>query len=216
MKDVNAIFQTAYADAFVPFSLENEDYYATWTGGLGGIRLGLLKLLPDTRPAEVRTEVQHRQDRLNSSTAEYAFEMNELYTHTEYTFFRGKDISAPLVYSMLLMVLLIVPAINISGMTNARMQERVTEIAVRKAYGASRISIMVRLLFRESVYGHFWVEVLGYLFSCVLVWLGRVWLFGSGEVELSDISLDGGLLLHPALFVLDFRRMCCFLIYCRY
>ena len=71
--------------------------------------------------------------------------MNELYTHTEYTFFRGKDISAPLVYSMLLMVLLIVPAINISGMTNARMQERVTEIAVRKAYGASRISIMVRL-----------------------------------------------------------------------
>ena len=203
VKDVNAIFQTAYADAFVPFSLENEDYYATWTGGLGGIRLGLLKLLPDTRPAEVRTEVQHRQDRLNSSTAEYAFEMNELYTHTEYTFFRGKDISAPLVYSMLLMVLLIVPAINISGMTNARMQERVTEIAVRKAYGASRISIMVRL-FLENLLTVFLGGILGYLFSCVLVWLGRVWLFGSGEVELSDISLDGGLLLHPALFVLVF------------
>ena len=168
VKDVNAIFQTAYADAFVPFSLENEDYYATWTGGLGGIRLGLLKLLPDTRPAEVRTEVQHRQDRLNSSTAEYAFEMNELYTHTEYTFFRGKDISAPLVYSMLLMVLLIVPAINISGMTNARMQERVTEIAVRKAYGASRISIMVRL-FLENLLTVFLGGILGYLFSCVLV-----------------------------------------------
>ena len=168
VKDVNAIFQTAYADAFVPFSLENEDYYATWTGGLGGIRLGLLKLLPDTRPAEVRTEVQHRQDRLNSSTAEYAFEMNELYTHTEYTFFRGKDISAPLVYSMLLMVLLIVPAINISGMTNARMQERVTEIAVRKAYGASRISIMVRL-FLENLFTVFLGGILGYLFSCVLV-----------------------------------------------
>lgn len=152
---------------------------------------------------EVRTEVQHRQDRLNSSTAEYAFEMNELYTHTEYTFFRGKDISAPLVYSMLLMVLLIVPAINISGMTNARMQERVTEIAVRKAYGASRISIMVRL-FLENLLTVFLGGILGYLFSCVLVWLGRVWLFGSGEVELSGISLDGGLLLHPALFVLVF------------
>ena len=162
---------------FVPFSLENEDYYATWTGGLGGIRLGLLKLLPDTRPAEVRTEVQHRQDRLNSSTAEYAFEMNELYTHTEYTFFRGKDISAPLVYSMLLMVLLIVPAINISGMTNARMQERVTEIAVRKAYGASRISIMVRLFFRESAYGlfgwNFRISVFvcfGLAGTCMVVW----------------------------------------------
>ena len=47
----------------------------------------------------------------------------------------------------------------------------------------------------------------GYLFSCVLVWLGRVWLFGSGEVELSGISLDGGLLLHPALFVLFLENL---------
>lgn len=203
IKDVNAIFQTAYADAFVPFSLENEDYYATWTEGLGGIRMGLLKLASDVRTSDVRTEVQHRQDRLNSSTAEYAFEMKELYTHTEYTFFRGKDISAPLVYSMLLMILLIVPAINISGMTNARMQERVTEIAVRKAYGASRISIMTRL-FSENLLTVFLGGILGYLLSCVLVWTGRVWLFGSGEVELSGISLDGGLLLHPTLFILVF------------
>ena len=78
-----------------------------------------------------------------------------------------------------------------------------TEIAVRKAYGASRISIMVRL-FLENLLTVFLGGILGYLFSCVLVWLGRVWLFGSGEVELSGISLDGGLLLHPALFVLVF------------
>ena len=200
---VSVITERMALQLFGTTDVVGKDYYATWTGGLGGIRLGLLKLLPDTRPAEVRTEVQYRQDRLNSSTAEYAFEMNELYTHTEYTFFRGKDISAPLVYSMLLMVLLIVPAINISGMTNARMQERVTEIAVRKAYGASRISIMVRL-FLENLLTVFLGGILGYLFSCVLVWLGRVWLFGSGEVELSGISLDGGLLLHPALFVLVF------------
>ncbi|MDB0928915.1 hypothetical protein [Phocaeicola vulgatus] len=39
-----------------------------------------------------------------------------------------------------------------------------------------------------------------------MFWFGweRVWLFGSGEVELSGISLDGGLLLYPALFVLVF------------
>ena len=46
----------------------------------------------------------------------------------------------------------------------------------------------------ENLFTVFLGGILGYLFSCVLVWLGRVWLFGSGEVELSDISLDGGLL----------------------
>ena len=57
--------------------------------------------------------------------------------------------------------------------------------------------------------------ILGYLFSCVLVWLGRVWLFGSGEVELSGISLDGGLLLH-LLYLCWFSAYVLFLIYCRY
>lgn len=203
IKDVNAIFQTAYADAFMPFSLRNEDVYSTWTEGLGGIRLGVFKLMPDTRPADIRAEVWRRQDRLNSSTAEYAFELDELYTHAEYTFFRGKEINASLVYGMLLMVLLIVPAINISGMTHARMQERVTEIAVRKAYGASRLSVMTRL-FSENLLTVFLGGILGYLLSCVFVWMGRVWLFGSGEVKLSGISLDGGLFLHPTLFVLVF------------
>lgn len=203
VKDVNAIFQTAYADVFIPFSLKNEDSYSSWTGGLGGIRLGLLKLEPGTSPDAIRREVQRRQDRLNSSTAEYAFELNELYTHDEYTFFRGKDISAPLVYGMLVMILLIVPAINISGMTHAQMQGRITEIAVRKAYGASRASVMLRL-FSESLLTTFLGGVLGYLLSCLMVCVGRAWLFGSGDVELSGISLGGGLLLRPGLFVLVF------------
>ncbi len=203
VKNVNAIFQTAYADAFVPFSLEDEDYYSSRSEGLGGIRMGILKLGPDTSPSDIRTEVQNRQNRLNSSTSEYAFEMRELYTHTEYTFFRGKDISGTLVYGMLLMVLLIVPAINISGMMHAQMQERNTEIAVRKAYGASRLSVMSRL-FSENLFTTFLGGILGYIIACICVWIGRIWLFGTGEVEVSGISVGGGLLLRPGLFALVF------------
>ena len=47
---------------------------------------------------------------------------------------------------------------------------------------------MVRL-FLENLLTVFLGGILGYLFSWVLVWLGRVWLFGSGEVELSGIKL---------------------------
>lgn len=203
VKDVNALFQTAYADSFVPFSLENEDAYSSRSEGLGGIRRGVLQLSSGTDPDDIRAEVQKRQDRLNSSTAEYNFEMKELYTHPEYTFFRGKDVSGVLVYGMLLMVLLVVPAINISGMMHAQIQERVTEIAVRKAYGASRFSVMSRL-FSESLFTTFLGGILGYLIACLCVWIGRVWLFGTGDVELSGIQVGGGLLLRPGLFVLVF------------
>jgi ABC-type antimicrobial peptide transport system, permease component len=199
VRDVSSIFQMAYADVFLPFSLENEDSYLTWTAGLGGIRLGLLKLLPGTRPADVKVEVQRRQDRLNSTGLEYVFEMNHLYTHAEYTFFRDHSISASLVYGLLVVVLLLVPALSISGLIHAQMQSRLTEIAVRKAYGASNVSVVGRL-FSESLLTTVMGGIAGYLLSCLLVWSGRTWLFGTGGVDLSGIALDGNLLLRPALF----------------
>lgn len=204
VRDVNAIFQTAYADCFMPYSIENEDNYVRWTSGLGGIRLGILKLEAETDPNEIRKEVQRREENLNKNAGyEYNFELGGLYTHTEYTFFRDKSISASLVYGLLILMLLIVPAINISGMTHAQMQGRLTELSVRKAYGASNVSLLGRL-FAENLVTTWLGGILGYILSCLLMWLGRVWLLGNGGVELSNINVDGGLMLRPFLFLIVF------------
>ena len=82
---------------------------------------------------------------------------------------------------------------------HAQMQSRLTEIAVRKAYGASNVSVVGRL-FSESLLTTVMGGIAGYLLSCLLVWSGRTWLFGTGGVDLSGIALDGNLLLRPALF----------------
>lgn len=39
-------------------------------------------------------------------------------------------------YILTLLVLLIVPAVNLSGLTLSRMRKRISEIGVRKAFGA--------------------------------------------------------------------------------
>ena len=44
------------------------------------------------------------------------------------------------------LLLLILPAINLSSMTRSRLRQRVSEIGVRRAYGATKISILGRLL----------------------------------------------------------------------
>lgn len=199
IRNVSSIFQTAYADAFLPFSLEDEDAYQSWTSGLGGIRIGVLKLVQDTRPDDVKAEVQRRQNKLNSTGQEYTFVMDHVYTHTEYSFFRDHSISASLVYGLLVIVLLVVPAISISGLIHAQMQSRLTEIAVRKAYGASNFSVMQRL-FNESLATTIFGGILGYLFSCIFLSLGRSWLLGSGGVDIQGIALNSGLLLRPSLF----------------
>ena len=201
--DVSAIFQTAYADIFQPFTLVNEggNYRERVTGGLGGIRQGVVKQSANASTEDIRKEVERREQLLNGQNTEYQFKLHNLYDHTEYTFFRESSVDARLVYVLLMLVLLGVPAISISGLMNAQMQSRLSEIAIRKAYGASNVSII----------GHFFTEglvntliggVLGFLLSYALVWVGRVWLFGSGSTNLSGISMNTELLLRPGLFII--------------
>jgi putative ABC transport system permease protein len=194
--DVSSIFQAAYAEIFQPFTLAY--------GKLGfrtENRLGIIKLAPNTSVEEVRREVERRELIYNEQQTESQFKMQNLYTHTEYTFFRGSSVNPHLVYILLILVLLGVPAISISGLMNAQMQGRLSEIAIRKAYGASNVSII----------GHFFVEglvntliggALGFVLSYALVSLGRVWLSGNGINNLSAISVDISMALRLDLFVL--------------
>ncbi len=198
VNDVSSIFQTAYADMFQPFSLIKE-YLPHEANGLSGVRKGVLKLQSGTSIPNVQNELQRREDILNNQGLEYVFTLGELYTHTDYTFFRDKGIDARLVYSLLIAILLIVPAISISGMHHAQMQSRLSEIAVRKAYGASNLSLMNNLFF-ESMLTTLLGGLVGYVLSCVLLWMGRIWLFGTGGTELSGIMVGSDMLLRPALF----------------
>ena len=194
--DVSSIFQATYAEIFQPFTLAY--------GKLGfrtENRLGIIKLAPNTSVEEVRREVERRELIYNEQQTESLFKMQNLYTHTEYTFFRGSSVNPHLVYILLILVLLGVPAISISGLMNAQMQGRLSEIAIRKAYGASNVSII----------GHFFAEgllntliggALGVVLSYALVSLGRVWLLGNGISNLSAISVDISMALRLDLFVL--------------
>lgn len=202
VNDVSSIFQTAYADVWEPFTLTNEENLspATDTGGLIGYRYSVLHLSPGTSAAQVRAEVNRRMEQLNSQGLEYVLKDPRLYTHTEYTFFRGSSIDARLVYALLLVVLLVVPAVGISGLVHAQMQNRLGEIAIRKAYGASNANIIGHL-FVESLGTTLMGGVLGYALSCVLVMAGSTWLFGTGGVRIEGIVLGGDLLLRPSIFL---------------
>lgn len=187
VRNVSSIFQTANADVWEPFTLiyeENMDP-STSTGGLIGFHYTVLHLSSDASPDEVRAEVNRRMEQLNKQGLEYILQDPRLYTHTEYTFFRDGSIHAGLVYGLLLVILLVVPAVGISGLVHAQMQSRLGEIAIRKAYGASNADIIGRLFCREPVY-HLDGRCTG---LCVVVCVGsgrryvvvRYWWCGTGR-----------------------------------
>lgn len=202
VRNVSSIFQTAYADIWEPFTLTYEENVdpCTSTAGLIGFHYTVLHLSSNTSPNKIRAEVNRRMELLNKQGLEYILQDPHLYTHTEYTFFRDGSINSGLVYVLLLVILLVVPAIGISGLVHAQMQSRLGEIAIRKAYGASNANIIGRLFF-ESLTTTLIGGMLGYALSCVLVLACGAWLFGTGGVELEGIVLSSDLLLRPSLFL---------------
>ena len=108
-------------------------------------------------------------------------------------------------YALVLIVLLLVPAMNLSGLTASRMQKRMGELGVRKAFGANR-GTLIRQVLAENLAVTLLGGVLGLLFSYVAVFLLKDWLLGSFELASlnSGLTLSAGMLIRPAIFFFAF------------
>lgn len=72
-------------------------------------------------------------------------------------------------------VLLLVPAINLSGLSLSRIKRRMAEIGVRKAFGAKRYTILLQVLY-ENLVTSLIGGVIGLLLSYLVVYQMKEWL----------------------------------------
>ena len=101
-------------------------------------------------------------------------------------------------------VLLLVPALNLSGLVAARMRRRVAEMGVRKAFGAKRRTLLTQVIAENLVLtlcGGF----VGLVITWLLLYVFRSWLFfavGNTAFTLPEPTLDGEMLFSPLIFVI--------------
>ena len=149
IKDVSSLATEAYGQVFIPLP-ESEKRVKGYTGG---IMVYLLAKNTEDFPA-IRSEVERRyavlnsQDRGDDSQFVYNQQpftqemlVNELGSSNPP---RHKEARKKryFVYALLL----IVPAINLSSMTQSRLRRRVGEFGVRRAFGCTRGNIISELL----------------------------------------------------------------------
>lgn len=192
-EDVSPLYQSAYGDVMVPFDYSVDE---DWLYGLGGRRQPLLMLAPGVSMDDVIAEISRREAALNDEGRDYVYHFEKFYDHLSYSFFRGTMINPSLVYALLLMVLLVVPALGMAGLINTQMRSRASEIAIRKAYGASDGNIVAHL-FLETLVSTIIGAVAGYLLACVAVWIGQGWMFG--DIRGDNMPVTAALLMKPAL-----------------
>ncbi len=104
-----------------------------------------------------------------------------------------------------ILLLLIVPALNLSGMVASRMERRLSEMAIRKAFGAKR-----RILLRQVVTENLMLTLIGGFVGLCLAWTAlygwRDWLFytfsSNADLYGTVPILKGEMFFGPAIFII--------------
>lgn len=100
-------------------------------------------------------------------------------------------------------ILLLVPAINLSGITLSRMRRRMEEIGVRRAFGATRGELLRQVL-AENLVVTLMGGVLGLILSYIAVLCMRDWLLNtsmSGYYGV-DTQVSAGMVHQPVCICL--------------
>ena len=103
----------------------------------------------------------------------------------------------------ILLALLFIPALNLSGMISSRMDSRIAELGIRKAYGATRRRLLEQVLC-ENLLLTLLGGLAGLLFSYLIVLTASDWILTLFDKNIYNTSLSTSLtpemLFNPTVF----------------
>ena len=106
-------------------------------------------------------------------------------------------------YLYILLAFLFIPALNLSGMISSRMDSRLDEIGVRKAYGATNGQIISQVLW-ENLLLTLIGTAIGLLLAYVVVISGSSWITAFFDARINEVTpreINADMLLNPTVIL---------------
>ena len=154
VKDVSKLAVSSYAQIWIPFNSTEIARKCWYDNAMGTFRVVILAHSEKDFPA-IREEAERLRQKFNDGLQDseifYRGQPDDRFSFI----FRhwGRELQAKeayLHYLLVIVILLLVPAINLSSMTLSRMRKRMSEIGVRKAFGATA-NVLLRQVFYENL-----------------------------------------------------------------
>lgn len=215
VKDVSLTAKDAYGQIWIMYPSSEYTVKNSWNF-LGGKNIAILAHDKNDFPL-IKRGIEKQLKDLNATLSDAELDImeqpDEIVAHVNHIWSNiGPDMAMIyLQYAIALGVILLVPSLNLCGLSNSRMQQRLSELGVRKAFGATR-KALIRQILNENMVLNLLGGILGLLLSYVAVYALRTWLFtnNSNIGASGDFSLSMGALFSPAVFLLAF--LFCFII----
>lgn len=209
VKDVSVTAKDAYAQVWCLYGSEKL-FVRSETDYSGGMSIAVLARSKDDFAA-IRQGVDKRVQALNAGLKNWQVDLmdqpDNVVAHVNRVWMNvGPDLKMLyLQYAVALLIILLVPSLNLCGLSNSRMQQRMSELGVRKAFGATR-GVLMRQVLDENLVLTLMGGVVGLLLSYASVFCMRTWLFSNSENigTSGDFSLSMSALFSPTVFCLAF------------
>ncbi len=209
VKDISVTAKDAYAQVWSMYH-SNELNVTGWWSYNGNRTIAILARTPDDFPA-IKHGVEKRVKDVNAGLEQRQIDIMEqpdnIVAHVNHVWSNiGPNLPMLyLQYGIALFIILLVPSLNLCGLSNSRMQQRVSELGVRKAFGATD-GTLIRQILNENLVLTLIGGVVGLIFSYLAVYAMRTWLFTNSDNigTAGDFSLSMDALFSPAVFVLAF------------
>ncbi|MDR0748899.1 MAG: ABC transporter permease [Tannerellaceae bacterium] len=158
----------------------------------------------------IREEAARSVKQFNANLRDGTYELNgQPETHFLSIYRQGNEQAngrgIVLRYAIVLAILLLVPAINLSGMTLSRMKKRMPEIGIRKAFGATSGRLLMQILY-ENLLLTLIGGALGLAISYLAVAFMSDWLLVTETVSMREgaASLSAEMTVNPMVFIYAF------------
>ena len=208
VQDVSTLANTSYAQVWIPYT-STDQVNNTWTADLMGLMSCTILAKDRADFPAIREECDRRLAAYNQVIGEngykfisrnrpYDQEKDAIATAANYEPDLRADLRSRLV---IYLILLIVPAINLSSMTQSRLRQRVSEIGVRRAFGCTRGEIAGQIL-AENFIVTLMAGVLGFLLSVGFAYTCNDIIFAQEySMTLNPPTVDASILIHLSTFL---------------
>ncbi|MGM9797795.1 MAG: ABC transporter permease [Parabacteroides sp.] len=209
--DVSVMAEASHADVWAPYT-SNSTLYDNNTEGLVGVFACYILAHSSADFPAIRAEVERNVGKLNASKQDWELvlagqpdtRLDQL-ARDNGAFSEAHTGLLVLRYSLIVLLLMLVPAINMSGLTQSRMRQRMEELGVRRAFGATRGALVGQIIL-ENLLQTLIGGVIGFGLSYAAVVGLSGWLLDTGEtVEgLGQVFVGADMLFNPLIFLLAF------------
>ena len=196
VKDVSYILSHTYANIWIPYTT-NENYEKSFGAeGILGNYLVFILAPSEKHFSKIRKEVAENIAKYEASLTwkmDILGQPDDAFTAS---FRKGnRPLSIHKIrrsFAALLLVFLLVPVLNLSGLNSSRMEKRLPELGIRKAFGATR-TVLVRQVVTENFLLTFLGGTVGLTTSYLLVYFLSHWLVPSSILyNITDMSAQLG------------------------